>query len=272
MIRSTLVVDGPLALRMQRLEAAREGAIGREIMTLPLMAARLAGGFAAAAGSDVLYPAIQAALAGGGFRALGAVSPLPGMPRAVLRMLETAWRADIDLLSLPANVDRFDDLLAIETRVRSHLPPARMLPRDLRDAALCRVNLAALLLGPVTLSGIVDVDPVWRPLLMHLTEHTDLIWDGHPGAAPSWFAGAYKARPATLPRNNACRGERRPAVRSGRGVALGARAPVVGKGQGRGGRHRGGVPRDLGRSHARAREERRPARSFLAWRPRPEHR
>ena len=56
MIRSTLVVDGPLALRMQRLEAAREGAIGREIMTLPLMAARLAGGFAAAAGSDVLYP------------------------------------------------------------------------------------------------------------------------------------------------------------------------------------------------------------------------
>ena len=199
MIRSTLVVDGPLALRMQRLAAAREGAIGREIMTLPLMAARLAGGFAAAAGTDVLYPAIQAALAGGGFRALGAVSPLPGMPRAVLRMLEAAWRADIDLLSLPANVDRFDDLLAIETRIRSHLPPARMLPRDLRDAALCRVNLAALLLGPVTLSGIVDVDPVWRPLLTHLTEHTDLIWDGHPGAAPSWFAGAYKARPATLP-------------------------------------------------------------------------
>jgi hypothetical protein len=88
------------------------------------------------------------------------------MPRAVLRTLEAAWRADIDLLSLPANVDRFDDLLAIETRIRTHLPPARMLPRDLRDAALCRVNLAALLLGPVTLSGIVDVDPVWRPLLM----------------------------------------------------------------------------------------------------------
>jgi len=104
MIRSTLVVDGPLALRMQRLAAAREGAIGREIMTLPLMAARLAGGFAAAAGSDVLYPAIQAALAGGGFRALGAVSPLPGMPRAVLRMLEAAWRADINLLSLPATL------------------------------------------------------------------------------------------------------------------------------------------------------------------------
>jgi hypothetical protein len=67
MIRTTLVVDGPLALRMQRLAAARELAIGREIMTLPLMAARLAGGFAAAAGSDVLYPAIQAALAGAAF-------------------------------------------------------------------------------------------------------------------------------------------------------------------------------------------------------------
>ncbi|MBK3666451.1 hypothetical protein JJE66_35225 [Bradyrhizobium diazoefficiens] len=36
------VVDGPLALRMRRLDAAREGATGRQILTLPLLAARLA--------------------------------------------------------------------------------------------------------------------------------------------------------------------------------------------------------------------------------------
>jgi hypothetical protein len=45
--RSTLAVHGPLAIRMQRLAAARQGNIGREILTLPLVAARLAGGFIA---------------------------------------------------------------------------------------------------------------------------------------------------------------------------------------------------------------------------------
>jgi hypothetical protein len=184
---------------MQRLTAARERAIGREILTLPLMAASLAGGFATAAGSDVLYPAIQAALAEGGFQVLGAVSTLPGMPRAVLRTLEAAWRSDIDLHCLPTNVARFEDLLAIETRIRTLLPPARMLLRDLRDAALARVNLAGLVLGPVTLSGIIDVDPVWRPLLIRLAQHTNLTWDGHRGSAPSWFTGVYKVRPATSP-------------------------------------------------------------------------
>jgi hypothetical protein len=90
MIRSTLIVDGPLALRMQRLAAAREGAVGREILTLPLLAARLAGGFTAPAGADVLYPAIQKALAAGSFRDLQQVSLLPGMPRAVLQSLDAS--------------------------------------------------------------------------------------------------------------------------------------------------------------------------------------
>lgn len=93
--RSTLVVHGPLAMRMRRLAAARQGNIGREILTLPLVAARLAGGFIAPVTTDVLYPAIQAALAAGGFRELGSVSSLPGMPRAVLQALDALWRANI---------------------------------------------------------------------------------------------------------------------------------------------------------------------------------
>src|SRR5262245_3580475 len=116
--RSTLVVDGPLAIRMQRLKAAREGSTGREIITLPLLAARLAGGFVAPIATDILYPAIQAALAAGGFRDLGRVSSLPGMPRAVLQSLTAIWRADIDLSSLPQHVGRFADLCVLETRIR----------------------------------------------------------------------------------------------------------------------------------------------------------
>ncbi len=46
MKRCTVVVDGPLAFRMRRLAAARDRDLGLEIFTLPLLAARLAGGFA----------------------------------------------------------------------------------------------------------------------------------------------------------------------------------------------------------------------------------
>jgi len=55
--RSPPDVEGPLALRTQRAVAARSGAIGREIITLPQMASRLAGGFLRSAGPEQLYPA-----------------------------------------------------------------------------------------------------------------------------------------------------------------------------------------------------------------------
>jgi hypothetical protein len=197
--RSTVVVDGPLALRTQRLAAAREGAIGREIVTLPLLAARVVGGFIAPAGADILYPAIQTALAAGEFRDLDKVSGLPGMPRAVLQSLDAAWRADIDLSSLPQGIHRFADLHLIETRVREGLPADRMLPRDLRDAAMERVILAKILLGPVILTGVVDVDPIWRPLLIELARFTELSWDPPAQTAHAWFRGTILPRVPVTP-------------------------------------------------------------------------
>jgi hypothetical protein len=197
--RSTLIVDGPLAMRMQRLAAAREGRIGREILTLPLVAARLAGGFIAPVATDILYPAIQAALAAGGFQDLGRVSSLPGMPRAVLGSLDAAWRADIDLSSLPLHIRRFADLHLIETRIRERLPPSRRLPRDLRDAALEGVSLAKALLGPVTLDGIAEVDPIWRPLLNSIAQFTELSWDLPPQTEHAWFEGTRRQRAVVGP-------------------------------------------------------------------------
>src|SRR5258706_10634017 len=43
MKRRVIVVDGPLSFRMRRLEAARACTVGLEILSLPLLAARLAG-------------------------------------------------------------------------------------------------------------------------------------------------------------------------------------------------------------------------------------
>ena len=67
MRRRVIVVDGPLAFRMRRLEAARACDLGLEILTLPLLAARLAGGFCRLAARDQLSPAIAAALEAGEF-------------------------------------------------------------------------------------------------------------------------------------------------------------------------------------------------------------
>jgi hypothetical protein len=201
--RSTFIVDSPLALRGQRLAAAREGAIGRDILTLPLLAARLAGGFIAPVGTDVLFPSIQAALAAGKFRDIGSVAALPGMPRAVLQSLDAAWRADIDLASLPKDIARLADLDLIEARIRQGLPSARMLPRDLREAAMGRAAQAKVLLGPVTLVGFVSVDPIWRPLVNELARFTDVVWDMPLQANHAWFKGTVRPRAPFTPQASA---------------------------------------------------------------------
>lgn len=45
--RSTVILQGPLAFRMKRLEAADEGVMGVQFSTIPLVAARLTGGLSA---------------------------------------------------------------------------------------------------------------------------------------------------------------------------------------------------------------------------------
>ena len=201
--RSTFIVDGPLALRSQRLAAAREGAIGRDILTFPLLAARLAGGFLSPLGTDVLFPAIQSALADGGFKDIANVAGLPGMPRAVLQSLDAIWRADVDLSSLPNDISRLADLHLIETRIRQGLPAARMLPRDLRSTAIERASQAKTLLGPVTLVGLVSVDPIWRSLVNELTRFTNVIWELPSQSDHAWFRGTVRPRTPFTPQVSA---------------------------------------------------------------------
>jgi hypothetical protein len=107
-MRHVVIVDGPLAFRMRRLEAARANDIGVEVLTLPLLAARLAGGFCRLVDREHLAPAIGAALAAGD------TSP------------------------------RLSDLGLIQRRVRAALPAGAMLPQDLRAVALARFVARAI--------------------------------------------------------------------------------------------------------------------------------
>jgi len=174
---------------MQRLAAARAKAIGREILTVPQLAVRLAGGFSALPGPEGLYPAIRQALSLGGFAELEAVRELPGTPRAITCALDLAWRADFDLRTHAGTSARLADLLLLERRVAEALPSGKLLPRELRDAAIRRVAHAPALTGPIHIEGLIDIDPFWQPLILALAETVEVKWSVPDEAVRSWYPG-----------------------------------------------------------------------------------
>ncbi|WDZ79055.1 PD-(D/E)XK nuclease family protein (plasmid) [Ensifer adhaerens] len=178
-----------MSFRMRRVDAALRGEAGVQILTAPLLAARLSGGFVRPAGPRDLYPAIRDALDEGGFAELEGVRQLPGTPRAVARTLAKAWESDLSLSVIAESNERVADLAEIERRVRLALPAGVMTPRDLRDAALKRVAHARVVLGPIELHRAFWVAPVWRPLLVNLSEEVPISWF-EPGMQDTgWFPG-----------------------------------------------------------------------------------
>jgi hypothetical protein len=185
---------------MQRLALARNQVVGRDILTLPQAAARLAGGFCSLAGPDHLYPALRAALDQGGYQELEAVRELPGTARAVARSLDLVWKADLSLESLADRSPRIADLFLVEQRLREALPAGKFLPRQLRDAALGRLHYAPALLGAITLEGLLDIDPVWRPLVAALASDGDFVWHAPITSDRRWFPGRVAVTPAAAPK------------------------------------------------------------------------
>lgn len=56
--KTTYIIEGPLALHAQRVKAAREGAVGRDVLTASQLVTRLAGGLKSLAGAEDIFPAI----------------------------------------------------------------------------------------------------------------------------------------------------------------------------------------------------------------------
>jgi hypothetical protein len=231
MRRRVVIVDGPLAFRMRRLDAARANEIGLEVLTLPLLAARLAGGFCRAVDRMLLAPAVGAALEGGDFADMEPVRDLPGMVRAVMQTLEQVWASDLNLGALAKMSPRLADLALIQQRVRAVLPAGAMLPQDLCAFALTRV--APKLFGSIILERVADIDPVWRPLLIALASTMDISWLAIGNADRRWFPGTLTVRAETLPRSaqgDLCadpRAEVVEALRWARELLSGGRVPAA---------------------------------------------
>jgi hypothetical protein len=224
----TVVVDGPLALRMRRLDAAREMATGRQILTLPLLAARLAGGFVSPASQEILYLAIRQALEAGGYEDMDKVSQLPGMPAAVLSALRDWWDMEVPT-SFPDNA-RLRDFALLERRVRGALPSGMLAPSDLVKAALARLRFAPKLVGVITIQDIPDIQVVWRPLIQALRDVVPVRWIASQHSRRAWLAGEIETRSsgaALLGSADLCadpRNEVREALRWARALVAGGKA------------------------------------------------
>jgi hypothetical protein len=189
MERHTVVVEGTLAFRMQRVAAARAGEHSLDVAPVPLLAARLAGGFSRPADHATLVPIVARALAELSFEELERVKARPGMARAVLSSLERVWAADIRFDDQLYPSARLNDLGRIEAYLREHLPVGALLPRDLRDRALARVAHARTVVGSLHLHRLISVDPLWRPLVKSIASVVEITWDAPGKHDNSWFPG-----------------------------------------------------------------------------------
>lgn len=185
--RRTIVAHGRLAMRELRLNAAREGRHGLQIMTFEQLAVRLAGGFSRPIDDESLRTAIQAVLPETQLGELESIKLLPGMVDAAADTLQKAWRASIDLASHAHEHPRLDSIARLEASVLSKLSPGMMRPCDLVAAAYQRLDHANAVLGPVEIVGITELSPCWRPLLQALATCVTVTWSAGPRPTPPWL-------------------------------------------------------------------------------------
>ena len=183
--RRTIVVHTKLSGHLLRVDAARKGSNGVQVLTMAQLAARLAGGFLQPIDPERLQEAVQSALASSSLGELDVIKALPGMTRAAVDTLDKLWRAGIDL-STSAN-PRLAALSTLENEVLRVLPPSMKRPRDLVELACGRIYHAAAVIGPVEIHGHSEMSSCWRPLLAALTTVVPVAWVAAARPAPPWL-------------------------------------------------------------------------------------
>ena len=191
--RHTYLVTSRLARNHALLEAARAQAHGRQILSPAQAAARLTGGFLQAVDYQTLKEVLHEVLKEEALDLgeLNAIRDLPGMVRAAARTLQKVWVAEIDLAAFAEGSDnqRLTDLMRLESAVCERLPASMRRSKELVDLAIDSLEQAPTVLGPIMLTGISDLDPVWRPLLNELAEVVPVTWHLGHFDPPLWLEG-----------------------------------------------------------------------------------
>ena len=183
--RKTIVVHTKLAGHLARVEAARTGSSGVQIMTMGQLAARLAGGFLRPIDREALRNAVREALTAVDLGELEPIKKLPGMLRAAVGTLDKLWRGSIDLGG--ETHPRLEALRALEEEVLCRLPASMRRPKQLVELARARIAFAKTVLGPVEIHGHSEMSPCWRSILRDLSEVVPVTWIAGPRHVPDWL-------------------------------------------------------------------------------------
>lgn len=189
-MRRTLVIASRFASGQARFHAATEQLFGLQILTVPRLASRLAGGFVGPVDRETLQDLVKEALRRGGFKSIGELADLPGMVRAVTATLSKAWNSDLDLKARADEHPRISDLALIQSRIREGLPAAMRLPPELAKEALANISHAPAVLGPITVQGVCDLPGRWRPLIRELAKVVPVEWYALADDEVSWLDGS----------------------------------------------------------------------------------
>jgi len=175
------------------LAAARESHTGLQITTIGHAAARLAGGFATPATNEALREAVHFGLRHASSGELEVLRDLPGATGAVMNTLRKVWLAGLDLRTYEAKTSsgqrRIAEVALLEESAKAQLPPSMLVPPDLVQRALAHLHHAPRVLGAVRVQGVLDMAPVWRPLLAALAKQVHTEWHVVGSEAPAWLTG-----------------------------------------------------------------------------------
>lgn len=182
-LKTTVIVNGRMALRTSRLQAARDGSMALMVSTVEQAAARLAGGFLQIVDHVTLRDLVAQILPDTEVGELEPIKSLPGMPSAFASTLMKFWLSDIrddEFVDSP----RIRAIRKLEAAVMEVMPSHLMRPADLVSLACSRAAHAPMIFGEVRFRGMTDLHPVWRPFLDVLSAGQKVYWEAGPRRLP----------------------------------------------------------------------------------------
>lgn len=189
--RKTILVHGRMALRTERLRLAREGASGVQVMAIEHFAERLAGGFLKMVDNRTLKRVIGKILPETNIGELEPIKDLPGMTAAAADTLMKLWLSEPDFEN-NSDHKRIQSIIALETAVINALPAHLRRPNDIIEIAIKRAKHAPSIFGDVSMSGMTELHPVWRPLIDEVSKYISIEWNAGPREVSSWIENAMR--------------------------------------------------------------------------------
>ncbi|MNU29099.1 ATP-dependent helicase/deoxyribonuclease subunit B [compost metagenome] len=184
-LKTTVIVNGRMALRTERLNAARSGAMGTQVMTVEHAAARLAGGFLQIIDLATLRGLVNEIILDTDLGELNPMRSRPGMPNACASTLMKYWLSGIAPEDYADN-GRIKAILSLEAAVMEVMPRHLMRPADLVALAVSRIEHAPMIFSEVVFKGMTDLHPVWRSLFEALVTVLPVKWEAGPRELPDF--------------------------------------------------------------------------------------